>query len=212
MQSELGESDVKEYLILLYFGPVNDPVRKSVGRAYRDFNRTLRGLSRHPGASDITSTARAHLQQTLNGLQTAEFNNQDKFDNWHETLCAQLKQFYGEFPFTVGQAQKWVNMSVKYLFVLDRSLVESHWQYCHIPIDKIIIQQLRQLGYKPPFVGPAWSRLDSYERYLEFEDWFRHTLPGIPMDNEFHLWQRSPNSAGDDEIGGGDDIDGSDNA
>ena len=128
MTSVLGESDIKTLLIRLYFGPVTNPVRKSVNRAYRDFNRTLRGFAQHPRSSEIRSSAGAHLESALSTLNTANVYTQNDFDIWHKELCTELKQLYAGFPFTVGQAQKWVNMSVKYLFILDRGSVDSHWQ------------------------------------------------------------------------------------
>jgi hypothetical protein len=133
-------------------------------------------------------TGVGYLHHELSALANTETPGQPAFDRWHESVCLQLTGFYGDFQFTVGQAQKWVNMAIKYLFVVDRALIERHWQYCHIPIDQILLAQLRRSGHTPPPVGHAWSRLDSYPQYLDFQRWFRDEFAGAPMDNEFNLW------------------------
>ena len=95
------------------------------------------------------------LRDSLHALGGLTIRDQAEFDAWHEELCERLKEVYGDFPFTVGQAQKWVNMSIKYLFVMDRAYVEHCWDYCHIPLDRIVLDQLKKLGHDPPPIGRA---------------------------------------------------------
>ncbi len=171
----------------------DEPVRKAVQRAYRDFNRTLTGFGMHPDRLAVRQSAATVLQQRL--TKPPKIVSQEEYDSWHEAVCRDLQACYADFTFTVGQAQKWLNMTVKYLFVLHRSLIEESWPYCHVPVDQILLRQLRDLGHSPPPVGAAWSRLDNYPQYLHFQKWFRDTFPGAPMDNEFELWMR-PSSFG----------------
>jgi hypothetical protein len=199
MGSRLGDDDVYNYLVHVYFGPVNNaPVKKAVSRAYRDFNRTLRGFGIHPGRAELRTSTREYLEGELTALGSAKMAGQADFDSWHETTCAHLKSFYGDFPFTVGQSQKWINMAIKYLFVLDRERVETYWQYCHVPIDKILLKQLKQQGLEHPPVNEPWSRLDEYGQYLDFQTWFRGEFAGFPMDNEFEMWMKSDMDGVDD--------------
>jgi DNA polymerase-3 subunit alpha len=69
--------------------------------------------------------------------------------------------------FYYGQAQKWINMCLKYLSMLDHSLVENHYEYFHVPIDNYIVDTT---GIK---LYVAWSRLDDYNEYLKFQKSFR---------------------------------------
>ena len=104
------------------------------------------------------------------------------------TEKSRLKADFQGFRFTVGQGQKWINMSIKYLFLLQPSDVENCWAFCHVPIDRIIIRRLEAQGKMPPKLGSVWSAVDSYERYLEWQVWFRGETLDIPMDHEFRLW------------------------
>lgn len=189
MASRLSDDDVQRYLVRLYFGPVNNaPVRKAVNRAYRDFNRTLRGFGVHPGRDEVRNAVGRYLEEQLAALESAQLGSQDDFDCWHQTTCTRLKTFYGDFPFTIGQSQKWINMAIKYLFILDRTRVEKCWQYCHVPIDRILLKKLHEQGYEPPPIANPWSRLDDYPKYLNFQTWFRDEFDVAPMDKEFEMW------------------------
>ncbi len=189
MASRLNEEEIKRYLLHVYFGPIGSvPVKKAVNRAYLDFNRTLRGFGVHPERTDVRSSVGEYLEYEVKSLASMQMVCQDDFDSWHEATCMQLKRFYSDFPFTIGQSQKWINMAIKYLFIIDRERVEACWQYCHVPIDRILLMQLHEQGHEPPPIKKPWSRLDDYGEYLDFQRWFRSEFSGAPMDNEFRIW------------------------
>lgn len=194
MTTQITNNDVKNYLLRVYFGPLrHDPVRKAVNRAYRDFNRTLRGFSSLTDGESIRTEAHEYLENALAELiSKAAPMSQSEFDSWHERTCVQLSSLYGDFKFHVGQAQKWINMAIKYIFVIDRTLIDPQWACCHVPIDQILLQQLRQAGHTPPRFGKPWSRISCYSSYLAFQKWFRAEFDGIPMDVEFGLWMGTP--------------------
>lgn len=124
--------------------------------------------------------------------------SQSNFDDWHKCTCDALRASFGDFHLYYGQAQKWINMSLKYLFILDRPRVDPYWEYCHVPIDRYLLRGIEL--HDPPRFGCAWSRIDSYDRYLEFQGWFRSEMAGIPMDNEWKIWLRPLN----DNVSGAD--------
>ena len=67
---------------------------------------------------------------------------------------------YGYENFYIGQARKWINMSLKYIFVHDVTRLDGYsniYDYCHIPIDNIIILSIGYLKY-----STAWSRINDY--------------------------------------------------
>lgn len=70
--------------------------------------------------------------------------------------------------FTYGQAQKWINMTNKYLYVFSLIfedwkderlchipiLIKKHHEKLHIPIDNYILEELKLSKYAP------WSKMD----------------------------------------------------
>ena len=34
----------------------------------------------------------------------------------------------------------------------------------------------------------VWSKITSYEKYLEFQKWLREKYDGIPLDEKFKIW------------------------
>ena len=70
------------------------------------------------------------------------------YDSWHESLCNSLVHEYSEVCsesesfFTYGNAQKWVNMTMKYLWLLKMLPDGVDQNNLHIPIDSYIIDAL----------------------------------------------------------------------
>lgn len=90
----------------------------------------------------------------------------------------------------IGQAQKWINMTLKYLFALGETRIAGitkNYEYFHFPLDNIIIQKLENMASGKFKV--AWSRIDNYNVYLEYQHQMRKTFAGqIPLDVEFRLY------------------------
>lgn len=71
--------------------------------------------------------------------------NCNEYDKLHESLCKSLctiSHSILEKCLTIGQAQKWVNMTMKYLWMLD--LVKCESSILHIPIDNYVLGELKQ--------------------------------------------------------------------
>lgn len=70
------------------------------------------------------------------------------YDEWHKDICDNLVQYYADVSndnlcfFTHGNAQKWVNMTMKYLWLLGLLPKGLKEEYLHIPIDSYIIDEL----------------------------------------------------------------------
>src|SRR5579859_7870669 len=112
--------DYEEYLLHLIFGTEISP-SACVSLAYRDFNRTLRGISKLPNRDELHTKAEQALTDALTTLK-AKLEKpmaQSDFDDWHRKTCDGLVAVYGDtFVFHAGQAQKWVNMALKYIFTV----------------------------------------------------------------------------------------------
>jgi hypothetical protein len=184
-----------DFLVRCLFGK-GDLLHLCVHRAYRDFNRTLHGFASHEHADRLRACGYQCVIELLRDLPKRKISSQREFDRWHETACAKLQNLYnrdhGFDRLYVGQAQKWLNMSVKYVFTLGEGRLpgfESLYQFAHIPIDNVFLEAVSPHG---PNLGVAWSRLDDYATYLNCQQAYRELFRGsIPLAAEFRLWLAS---------------------
>ena len=88
--------------------------------------------------------------------------------------------------FTYGQAQKWVNMTLKYLWLLDmlpNGLSEAE---LHVPVDSFILEALKETqqfntegnkitgsGESYYYNGEAWSAISDPKNYKKLQDGIR---------------------------------------
>ena len=128
--------------------------------------------------------------ESLKSLSTSPITA-EVFDNWHKKTCEKITSLFDNqgFHLFIGQAQKWVNMTLKYIFTLGEQRVQGFkavYSYCHVPLDRILLRRLKKYGF--PELKSAWSRLDDYDEYLEKQNWLRQKFSLAPMDVEFLLW------------------------
>ncbi len=179
----------ESFLIRAYFGPDPEFLRSCSSRAYRDFNRTLHGIP--AGAREDGEKL---LLDRLKKIKVTANPTQPVFNRWHCTTCKELSKAFGQHGFprlTVGQAQKWINMTLKYVYVIGEDRIPGYehlYKFCHAPLDRILIDALSGKGFEP--LGCAWSRLDDYGEYLERQRWIRATFEKPPLDVDFELWNR----------------------
>jgi hypothetical protein len=186
--------------LYLGFGPPDQLLLRCVQRAYRDFNRTwLIG----PGQSHQRPAVRAACDFALVTALSAlddEHAGLDAYDNWHSQLMAALMQTSDPLTdnrgLTLGQAQKWINMSVKYAIGGRLPGFERFERCAHMPIDRIL---LKELTAQPKFraavdllpIGP-WSRLADGAAYSAFQREVRAlAVPDAPLMLELGLWMRA---------------------
>ena len=162
---------------------IDDIIDLAMSKAYRDLMRTIRGFSANPKHDAIIGNARKALHRSMITMLSAEINSQEEFDELHKAACYDLISAFSGQTFTVGQAQKWINMTFKYLHLLDYPAVQTVYEYCHIPIDSYILDITNRTMSKP------WSKITDYSEYLGYQVWFREQYPNdIPLDKEFYLW------------------------
>jgi hypothetical protein len=193
MPSVLRRLDYEDYLIHLIFGAEGDHLQKCLRRAYLDFNRTLHGIRKNENIYQAGADA---LRRRFESIQRAEISTQDQFDEWHKDSCVKLAAEYEERGYSslyVGQAQKWLNMTFKYIFVFGEERVPGYshlYGFCHVPLDNILLEAVENHSFEPLLC--AWSRLNDYEVYLNRQRWFRSNFPQAPLDVEFSLWMARP--------------------
>src|SRR5664280_96859 len=107
-------SDWDDFVAVCYFGRDGDWLDRCMRRAYLDMNRTLHGMSKLGELhSDWRMAMFRVLKDRLTILPGEHAWTQASFDAWHQESVDMLKQVSLEhgFPLSVGQSQKWINMS-----------------------------------------------------------------------------------------------------
>lgn len=195
--TNLQIGDLQDFWIRVYLNPKNGLLTACADRAYRGLNRTLRGLGKEQSKAKYIRI-QTSLIRFSQELVSKDFEDEKSFDRTHKDKCDNLiKVFnfeYKQISMTYGQAQKWINMYLKYLFALGDVRVPGivkNYQFFHIPIDNIIQDELnKDKGLKR--IPIAWSKLNNYQVYLDYQKLVREKYsPSIPMDIEFRLFNKS---------------------
>ncbi len=199
----LSAKEREDYLLLLYFGPSpKSPIRRCVRRAYLDLSRTLHGIGQIRDRQQLRVQSHQLLAERLDDLvRSTSVRSQSEFDSWHQALVKELRACYcdhGFKTFSVGQAQKWINMALKYAVTFgDEHIpgISRFFRLCHVPIDNIILQEIAALGGPP--ISVPWSRLVDYSEYFSLQTWIRRIFPDEePLAVEFRLWKEGMEKLG----------------
>ena len=145
---------------------------------------------------DISTKApRAEVKELLiNELSKALYASmsQKEFDNWNAHLCEKIKGIYHKYKitdYTLGNAQKLLNMTIKYIFSSDIINPDlDFFKIAHIPIDRIIMKAAtKKLGVAP--LEKAWSATDDMTELLDFQSKLRDSLSDeFPLLWEIKNW------------------------
>lgn len=136
-------------------------------KAYADMaRRTLRIKEDSKERKVLKEQATKILRQAVEDLK----NDSSDFPKWHEKSCNALIACYGG-QISYGQAQKWLNMLLKYLYVYDVKGYETLFSQKRIaaldmPVDSKVIDALRRkYNVKRPTAGwSVWDR-NTYRAY-----------------------------------------------
>ncbi len=200
MKTTLSQQEITDFWIRCYLGDDIDIFKKCIQRAYLDLNRTIHKLAEvdqiekdknHKHLIDFVSI-------NCKRLFSESITNQDEFDLEHKKVCEELqvtfKLYYTDstIEFHYGQAQKWINMTLKYLFAIGENEIPGitkNYPFYHIPIDNIIRHKMAKLSVNPIKIpSVSWSRL-TYQEYINYQTQVRNRFKNqIPLDVEFRLF------------------------
>lgn len=210
-------------------------------RAYRDLSRTLRFYSADSkdGRNEVEAKKMMVLKElrdaVVDGARVLLWaESQEKFNCLHEKICGEgsgadycwsIAGAAREAPgrdvlkpagkekkmFYPGQAQKWLNMTLKYFWILDlpqfRSILRHGERYLHAPIDGYILNMLKDEGLLASAQAESssnsadakkvikaarvpWSQW-SYEDYAEIQALVRNLSESsgrCPIEWEMRTW------------------------
>lgn len=172
----------------------DEKISFAINRAYLDFCRTIRmdkeerKKARDKGVEEITTNIK-NIDNSLKPYKT-----------WFIDLCNTLTN--NAIGYTFGQAQKWVNMTMKYLIVLNYEPIKPYIKEFHAPIDKVIIEDAFNRGYGN-YNDNKWKKADydswssntmTEEKYNDLQDWIQQQANAqgkSPIEWEFQAWNNS---------------------
>ncbi|MCM1082738.1 MAG: hypothetical protein NC393_09980 [Clostridium sp.] len=189
-------------------------IKKSCSeRAYRDMARTIEFEYSSTGLKDLDKEKKDAYQERK-GKAKNDVNEYiaviaDKFiddkminidktsdidGKWHEEACGEIIVIFNKYKviknkksLTHGQAQKWLNMALKNMWLLGL-IKDGKEKYLHIPIDNYIISAACTCEENPYFLGvdftftknnkDSWSSWNDYNEYLKFQEEIRNAIAG----------------------------------
>lgn len=132
------------------------------------------------------------------------------FDSWHRKTCEDICQVAKEYTrgdddkFSGGQAQKLVNMTLKYLLLLGDEKAFEFKERLHVPVDSYIMEAASDCGIHIPnknknksnckfsSTSLPWSKWEYDDDYINFQNDIdiREKIKtyDTPMDWEHKAW------------------------
>lgn len=183
---EIKEEELLKFLKFSYFGDLNISIKVASNRAYRDMCRTIR-------FGNFLKDDRLELKKEVNSFLDTEIksltlNFQGDFDTWHCEVCKNMKNLYEEngIKLNYGQAQKWINMTIKYLYLFGGYTFDSVFEELHIPVDNYILDIAnKNVGIDKP--KTPWSKWDE-EQYRNYQNEIKSKIKIAPLLWEFKNW------------------------
>lgn len=221
----VGEKKLKEnivkFLLVASIGSVEkkDWIQNSIKRAYLDFCRTMDYKKKYKKNKNIAEKTALTKEQEkdmeaeiqryyktcsdllsifLRKMENGLITNND-FNKQHEEVCKELIEV-SFFTMNYGQAQKWVNMSIKYLFIYEEILPSNHriiklLDNLHVPVDNVVLELLsgkvkpmsEHISKPVDKIKKAWSKWNEAE-YLAYKKNMDDSLTITPFLWELENW------------------------
>lgn len=213
MKVTISTKEIHDFLMASLFGgynptKINDLIDNNpskidlaIKRAYRDMNRTLQTKKHQDEWNDLKKEG---IDIIKNAIQDKEkvlcfINNKEGYDYWFYRVLGSLislNKIVSEennnkvkLEYTYGQAQKWINMTMKYLIVLNYELVLKVIPFLHVPIDEIVVDtaiaECKTKYLKTQLI--PWSKEIDETNYKKFQNEIREKTE-CPIKWEFNIW------------------------
>ncbi|WP_077534362.1 hypothetical protein [Massiliimalia massiliensis] len=221
-----GSKNAYELLFYMSFGNMHDPVKGAINMAYCDASRRVLIIKDKEKKEAFRQKCTLEIYDYITE-KLCKFTN---YDYWHYELCEKLHNIYNNetkiagskdnHVFTYGHAQKWVNMTMKYLYLFYHlikdnpdfpselfnydgmeirwdatisDLIRNNYKYFHAPIDSFVLKTLKK-DFGLTLGDTSWSKCDDYDKYKKLQDNLRNELNGIPpLDWEGPVWIKTAN-------------------
>ena len=171
--------------------------------------------------NEILEAKKYVKEEVYSYLTGNPFSSELDYDKWHKEICVNLAdstkyfngysayrstakdKFKNERGFTIGNAQKFLNMLMKNLYAClstDSTFLknyEKYFAYCHMPLDSYILRFVDDIRYRGNNKKTArtytWSNMNSYASYMEEQTNIRNYVkkynPTVTvLQTEFVVW------------------------
>ena len=190
LENKINDEEILKFLKFSYFGDLNISIEVASNRAYRDMCRTIKFNK----LKDITDRRKLRdkvnimFETEIKKLTSRSKKNSDDFNNWHGEVFENMKNLYEEkgIKLTYGQAQKWINMTIKYLYLFGGYTFDSVFEELHIPVDNYILDIANEkVGIDRP--KKPWSKWEE-EQYRNYQNEIKSKIKIAPLIWEFENW------------------------
>lgn len=163
------------------------------------------------------SQSKKSLCTFVEKVREGGFSNQEDYDDEFlelaKTVCSEIADITGDNEFTFGNAQKLINMTLKYFFITTYGRGKEErdkFQFCHCPMDVTMINTVwghrDELGdlmkeVKSDYFHKSWGNEDFEngcypERYKIFQCAVRFLCDNdkedlFPIEYDFWKWNES---------------------
>lgn len=157
-----------EFLVFTYFGiDFNDDfdtlLKSAIKVAYNDatmqgaYNALEKEKAEEINYNEVAQELEKAIKKLLN-------DNSNSYEQWHKDICKELVECYEKVTsnnknpaFSYGNAQKWVNMTMKYLYILSEifhdfnkdhnfenyyDIIKKLYKELQVPVDSFIIESV----------------------------------------------------------------------
>lgn len=188
-------------LFLFYFKWYGkyDNLEVASNRAYLDLCRTLKWISKKLEKNNINKKKKVAelIEKELINLVTS--SKQSEFNEKHSSICNNIIDIYNGYynDFTFWHAQKWLNMTLKYLFILDLENIynlDRVYKFCHVPIDSIILKELKNKRIiSDKDISKVWSKMSEEEYNILLNKIYNREIDRdkFMLDLDFDLWKKN---------------------
>ena len=168
----MNENNGIEFLLYSYFkielnATKDEIIKSAIEKAYTDAtNQGAYNTKLTTSQKDSSVCARNNGEKVIKSFIEQSLNAID-YDDLYNKTCNELCMIYGTLPFTYGNAQKWINMTMKNLYIISllickygESKDNKTIQFCrniiknspkfHVPIDSYIIEKIWDTDVKLP--------------------------------------------------------------
>ena len=174
-------------MVYLYFGNIANLYKAGSARAYLDFCRTIKFTpsSNEEERAQARTDVDGFIESKFKAIADAGITSQEKYDKWHEEICEKIVERYEKVcgkQFCIGQAQKWVNMTVKYLYLIDGGCIKPIIPFAHVPLDNYVFAAaMEHLALSSDGLTP-WSKIEKYNLYLDYQKGIRKAVKALNTD------------------------------
>jgi hypothetical protein len=157
-------------------GDFSQLIDVSISMGYTDMARHNR-----IGVSTVKNAGVAFLKKAIGGYFAGTHKTDTAFDKWHQENCCGLQCVCAAINsrFTIGFAQKWLNIIFKYIYayikiygipnntptnlLLNASNLKYYFEYCHMALDTNTKTWFHQVvAPKPPLDEMVWAKIVNY--------------------------------------------------